>query len=162
MSGYLLEDLERLGGTLLSEGIFSEDDFFEAVCEQPMVVQALSPFTVTTRIDRMHCKPWGLEGGGEAAGNGIAIRHKGVWDNDLPNAKIFNVRLERGDAYKMLSGGGGGFGSPFKRDADAVAHDVREGYVSREAAEKLYGVVLDDSCDVKPSETQQLRSKALV
>lgn len=42
MSGYLLEDLERLGGTLLSEGIFSEDDFFEAVCEQPMVVQALS------------------------------------------------------------------------------------------------------------------------
>jgi N-methylhydantoinase B len=29
-----------------------------------MVVQALSPFSVTTRIDRMHCKPWGLEGGG--------------------------------------------------------------------------------------------------
>lgn len=71
-----------------------------------MVVQALSPFSVTTRIDRMHCKPWGLEGGGEAAGNGIAIRHKGEWSSDLPNAKIFNVRLERGDAYKMLSGGG--------------------------------------------------------
>jgi N-methylhydantoinase B len=127
-----------------------------------MVVQALSPFSVTTRIDRMHCKPWGLEGGGEAAGNGIAIRHKGEWSSDLPNAKIFNVRLERGDAYKMLSGGGGGFGSPFKRDANAVAHDVREGYVSREAAEKLYGVVLDDSGEVKSSETQQLRSKALV
>jgi N-methylhydantoinase B len=61
----------------------------------------------------------------------------------------------------MLSGGGGGFGSPFKRDAVAVAHDVREGYVSREAAEKLYGVVLDENCEVKPSETQQLRSKAL-
>ena len=126
-----------------------------------MVVQALSPFSVTTRIDRMHCKPWGLEGGGEAAGNGIAIRHKGEWSSDLPNAKIFNVRLERGDAYKMLSGGGGGFGSPFKRDANAVAHDAREGYVSREAAEKLYGVVLDDNFEVKPSETQQLRSKAL-
>ena len=109
----------------------------------------------------MHCKPWGLEGGGEAAGNGIAIRHKGEWSSDLPNAKIFNVRLERGDAYKMLSGGGGGFGSPFKRDADAVAHDVREGYVSREAAEKLYGVVLDDNFEVKPSETQLLRRKAL-
>lgn len=50
---------------------------------------------------------------------------------------------------------------PFKRDAHAVAHDVREGYVSREAAEKLYGVVLDDKCEVKLAETKQLRSKAL-
>ncbi len=69
--------------------------------------------------------------------------------------------MERGDAYKMLSGGGGGFGSPFKRDAQAVAHDVREGYVSREAAEKLYGVMLDDNGEVMSSETQTLRSKAL-
>jgi N-methylhydantoinase B len=122
-------------------------------------VQALSPFTVTTRIDRMHCKPWGLDGGGEAAGNGIAIRHKGEWKTDLPNAKIFNVRLERGDAYKMLSGGGGGFGNPFKRDAQKVAHDVREGYVSQEAAEKLYGVALNDSGEVNASQTTQLRSK---
>jgi N-methylhydantoinase B len=33
-----------------------------------MVVQALSPFSVTTRIDRMHCKPWGLDGGGGGVG----------------------------------------------------------------------------------------------
>ena len=125
-----------------------------------MVVQALSPFSVTTRIDRMHCKPWGLEGGGEAAGNGIAIRHKGVWEEDLPNAKIFNVRLERGDAYKMLSGGGGGFGHPHRRDAAQVAHDVREGYVSREAAEKLYGVSLDEQFEVKQTETHALRTNA--
>ena len=39
-----------------------------------MVVQALSPFSLTTRIDRMHCKPWGLDGGDEAAGNSIGIR----------------------------------------------------------------------------------------
>jgi N-methylhydantoinase B/oxoprolinase/acetone carboxylase alpha subunit len=36
----------------------------------------------------------------------------------------------------MLSGGGGGFGNPFKRDPLKVAEDVREGYVSRAAAEK--------------------------
>ena len=124
-----------------------------------MIVQALSPFSVTTRIDRMHCKPWGLEGGGEAAGNGIAIRHKGEWEHDLPNAKIFNVRLERGDAYKMLSGGGGGFGNPFNRDPLKVAEDVREGYVSRQAAEELYGVVLDDQFLIKEVETNFLRTK---
>jgi N-methylhydantoinase B len=125
-----------------------------------MVVQALSPFSVTTRIDRMHCKPWGLDGGGEAAGNGIAIRHKGEWKTDLPNAKIFNVRLERGDAYKMLSGGGGGFGSPYKRDPSAVAFDVKEGYVSKESAEKLYGVILNDDFEVMMAETKKLRSKS--
>jgi N-methylhydantoinase B len=110
----------------------------------------------------MHCKPWGLDGGGEAAGNGIAIRHKGAWNNDLPNAKIFNVRLERGDAYKMLSGGGGGFGNPFKRDPQKVAHDAHEGYVSREAAEKLYGVVLDEHFNIKVEETDTLRTPTRV
>ena len=54
-----------------------------------MVVQALSPFSLTTRIDRMHCRePWGLDGGGAAAGNSIGIRRKGRWEIDTPNAKI--------------------------------------------------------------------------
>jgi N-methylhydantoinase B len=123
-----------------------------------MVVQALSPFTVTTRIDRVHCKPWGLEGGGDAMGNGLAVRHKGEWKTDHPNAKIFNVRLERGDAYKMLSGGGGGFGNPLERDAELVAEDVREGYVSRAQAENLYGVVLDDGLQINAQETAQRRA----
>jgi N-methylhydantoinase B len=61
---------------------------------------------------------------------------------DLPNAKIFNVRLNRGDAYMMQSGGGGGFGDPFERDPELVAEDVREGYVSAAVAHKVYGVVL--------------------
>lgn len=123
-----------------------------------MLVQAFSPFTVTTRIDRVHCKPWGLEGGGEAMGNGLAVRHKGEWKTDHPNAIIFNVRLERGDAYKMLSGGGGGFGDPLERDAERVAEDVREGYVSRAQAENLYGVVLDDGLQVHAQETAQRRA----
>lgn len=125
-----------------------------------MVVQALSPFAVTTRIDRMHCKPWGLEGGHEAAGNGIAIRKQGEWDDSMPNAKIFNVRLERGDAYKMLSGGGGGFGDPRGRDPEAVADDVREGYVSVEAARDKYGVALTAAGTVDAAATAALRERA--
>jgi len=39
-----------------------------------------------------------------------------------------------------------------------VAEDVREGYVSREAAEKLYGVVLDDKCQVNEAQTSALRA----
>jgi N-methylhydantoinase B len=122
-----------------------------------MVVQALSPFSLTTRIDRMHCKPWGLEGGAEAAGNSIGIRRNGRWEMDLPNAKIFNVRLNRGDAYMMQSGGGGGFGDPMERDPDLVAEDVREGYVSRAVAQNVYGVVLTAEGDIDVVATRSRR-----
>lgn len=109
-----------------------------------MVVQALSPFTLTTRIDRMHCKPWGLEGGHDAMGNSIGIRTNGEWKDDLPNAKVFGVRIRKGDAYVMRSGGGGGFGAPLERDPELVLADVQQGYVSVEAARGSYGVVIAD------------------
>lgn len=38
--------------------------------------------------------------------------------------------------------GGGGYGNPFKRDPQAVLNDVVFRYVSLEAAEKDYGVVI--------------------
>jgi N-methylhydantoinase B len=122
-----------------------------------MVVQALSPFSLTTRIDRMHCKPWGLEGGGEAAGNSVGIRRNGKWEIDLPNAKVFNVRLGRGEAYMMRSGGGGGFGDPMERDPELVADDVREGYVSPALALNVYGVVLTTGGEVDVVATQARR-----
>jgi N-methylhydantoinase B len=123
-----------------------------------MVVQALSPFSLTTRIDRMHCKPWGLHGGGDAMGNGIGIRRNEVWEDTLPNAKIFGVRLGRGDAYMMQSGGGGGFGDPRTRDPERVARDVREGYVSRERAKDLYGVVVQSDGTLDAKGTSDLRA----
>ncbi|WP_372621775.1 hydantoinase B/oxoprolinase family protein [Falsiroseomonas sp.] len=125
-------------------------------CEQ--VVQALAPFQLTTRIDRMHCRPWGLDGGGEAAGNGIGLRRNGEWQAEFPNAKVFNVRLRPGDAYMMRSGGGGGFGPPVERDPQAVARDVREGYVSRGVALDTYRVVLDAAGVVDEAATRALRA----
>jgi N-methylhydantoinase B len=68
------------------------------------------------------------------------------------------VRLERGDAYKMLSGGGGGFGDPLERDLDAVALDVREGYVSAEVAREVYRVALDAKGQVDHDATRVLRA----
>jgi N-methylhydantoinase B len=126
-------------------------------CEQ--VVQALAPFQLTTRIDRVHCRPWGLDGGQDAAGNGIGLRRGGTWQHDFPNAKVFNVRLKTGDAYMMRSGGGGGFGAPLQRDPALVARDVREGYVSRAAALDSYRVVLDGEGGVDAAATAALRAR---
>ncbi len=125
-----------------------------------MVVQALSPFTLTTRIDRMHCKPWGLDGGHDAMGNSIGIRTNGQWNDDLPNAKVFGVRIKKGDAYVMRSGGGGGFGTPLERDPDLVLADVHQGYVSPEAARTSYGVIIADGA-VDADATRDLRRRML-
>jgi len=86
------------------------------------------------------------------------VRHKGEWKTDHANAKIFNVRLERGDAYRMLSGGGGGFGDPLERDMDKVAEDVREGYVGAEVARQVYRVALDAQGRVDAEATRTLRA----
>jgi N-methylhydantoinase B len=123
-----------------------------------MVVQALTPFAVTTRIDRMHCKPWGLHGGKDAAGNSIGLRKAGQWETDMPNAKVFGVRLRHGDAYMMQSGGGGGFGSPLERDPALVAYDVQEGYVSMAAARSDYGVVVSETGVLDVAATETLRA----
>jgi N-methylhydantoinase B len=44
--------------------------------------------------------------------------------------------------YRSLSPGGGGYGDPKTRDPARVLRDVRDGVVSREAAERDYGVAI--------------------
>ena len=46
-----------------------------------------------------------------------------------------------GAVWRYMTNGGGGWGNPLERDLDAIAWDVRQGYVSRGAAERDYGVV---------------------
>ncbi len=45
----------------------------------------------------------------------------------------------------VCGGGGGGWGDPLDRDAEAVLADVVEERVSRASAERDYGVVITDS-----------------
>jgi N-methylhydantoinase B len=44
---------------------------------------------------------------------------------------------------EIVTGTGGGFGSPLEREPERVREDVLDGYVTRESAEQDYGVVLD-------------------
>jgi N-methylhydantoinase B len=48
-----------------------------------------------------------------------------------------------GEVLVNNAGGGGGWGDPLERPVDEVVEDVRQGYVSVEAAGRDYGVVLD-------------------
>ncbi len=50
--------------------------------------------------------------------------------------------LRTGDILRLETGGGGGYGHPFDRPAEAVLHDVQDGFVSVDAAARHYGVIL--------------------
>jgi N-methylhydantoinase B len=55
--------------------------------------------------------------------------------------------------------GGGGYGKPFARDPERVAADVRQGLVSRAAAARDYGVVVDEAGDLDIEATRQRRAE---
>ena len=48
-----------------------------------------------------------------------------------------------GDLVRIHTAGGGGWGDPLEREADQVLDDVLDGFVSIEAAQNSYGVLID-------------------
>ena len=65
--------------------------------------------------------------------------------------------IPAGDRLIVEMPGGGGYGDPLSRDPDAVARDVRLGFVSIDAAQQEYGVVLDAAAQVDVAATESLR-----
>jgi len=127
------------------------------------VVRARADITLNTQSERAHCRPWGLGGGLEGSGNAVALRIGGAWKTDFPNAKVLVAQIKAGDAFRLRSGGGGGYGVPLLRPIEDVREDVRQGYVTVEAAAELYGVVIDpETFAVDEASTARLRAAAPV
>ncbi len=66
--------------------------------------------------------------------------------------------LEDGETIVSIACGGGGYGPPPERDPERVRHDVSEGWVSRERAESVYGVVLDERGELDAEATERRRA----
>ncbi|MEQ9688465.1 MAG: hypothetical protein RLO48_01935, partial [Bauldia litoralis] len=60
-------------------------------------------------------------------------------DANLTPSKFAHVPIRAGDRVHVAISGGGGWGDPARRDPEAVAHDVAEGYISTASAERDYG-----------------------
>jgi N-methylhydantoinase B len=82
-----------------------------------------------------------------------------IEDFDTPG-KVAGHFVEEGATVVVRSAGGGGYGDPLLRDAERVAADVREGYVSLNAAIRLYGVVLKADGTVDADATAGLRQRS--
>jgi N-methylhydantoinase B len=99
--------------------------------------------------------PYGLFGGKQGSCN-MAYINKGMKDEALLPCKGV-VSLQSGGSFSSYPSGGGGWGDPKKRDAEKVRMDVKNGYVSREAAEEVYGVVLDKELNIDKERTAKTR-----
>ncbi|HEX6979701.1 MAG TPA: hydantoinase B/oxoprolinase family protein [Alphaproteobacteria bacterium] len=106
------------------------------------VVRAVDDIMFNAQIDRVDCRPWGLFGGLSGLGNEVSLRRDGQ-EIRFPTGKVLAQYLKKGDVYTLRSGGGGGYGSPLDRKFEDVEYDVRQGYVSIEAARAQYGVEID-------------------
>jgi N-methylhydantoinase B len=80
-----------------------------------------------------------------AAGSGRCVVNLGRADERVLKPLSDGNIVRRGDRIRIETGGGGGFGHPYDRDADRVLEDVACGFVSRDSAERDYGVVLRPS-----------------
>lgn len=115
---------------------------------------------LTILANRVRVPPWGIDGGGEGAPAGFLLESDGA---DLREAapelgsKASAVALADGDLVAQLTAGGGGWGDPLERDPELVRRDVQLGYVSREAAERIYGVVLSEEGAVDEDATAACR-----
>jgi N-methylhydantoinase B len=95
------------------------------------------------------CAHFELVRGGDVLaqmGRGEAIERLQDADGEysvLPSVSAGAV-IRRGEVVNVRLQNGGGYGDPIERDPAAVERDVADGAVSRERAERVYGVVPGD------------------
>jgi N-methylhydantoinase B len=88
------------------------------------------PFAMTCALGRTDFPPFGVAGGADGATNLVEVRRADGTLVQLKRTTAFP--LARGDRVVVLTGGGGGYGDPARRDPRAAELDHVRGFVSRE------------------------------
>lgn len=104
------------------------------------VYRFLYPSTALTLVKKTKSAPWGIAGGHDGEAGHVIVR-PGT-DREEVTGAIYQS-FDEGDVLSNNSGGGGGWGDPFRRDPQKVLWDVINDYVSVESARRDYGVVID-------------------
>jgi N-methylhydantoinase B len=103
----------------------------------------------------------GLAGGGPAGGSNTVVIDPGA-ANERILGMTADIEAPAGITIVMNGAGGGGYGDPMEREIEAVEDDVRDGYVSIDAAAEHYGVVFSERTGrVDEGATRALREAAL-
>jgi N-methylhydantoinase B len=108
------------------------------------------------RTDRRRFLPYGLAGGRPGTPSGNVLNPAGE-ARELPGKCTITVR--RGDVFRHVLAGAGGWGDPLERDPERVRQDVVEEKIGAAYARREYGVVVDTATgQVRGPETAALRA----
>jgi N-methylhydantoinase B len=122
--------------------------------------QILGDSRFTTRNGRELTPPAGRDGGLPGT-TSLLVLNPGTDGEREIHADDGQVLLGPGDVLSLGQAGGGGYGDPVARPAAEVLADVREGYVSPEAAREHYRAVVRETgggWELDAAETERLRS----
>lgn len=102
-------------------------------------------------------RPWGFEGGAEGHTASLRLIDKQGAETELVS-KVPYHKVKAGEQLVSFGPCGGGYGDPLKRSPNAVLGDVLEGFISADAAQSDYGVVVKDkSLDQAATEAERAR-----
>ncbi len=110
--------------------------------------------------ERGRFAPPGVEGGGPGALNRFEWESDAGARTPAMASKTVDIRLRRGQAVRLETPGGGGYGTARARAPAAVAEDVRLGYVTVVGARRDYACVIDGEGHLDDAATAALRAKA--
>jgi N-methylhydantoinase B len=82
---------------------------------------------VSLWFERTLTPGWGLFGGGEGRATTVLV-DRGHGPEEL--LKVNRLPLPRGSRIAVYTGGGGGYGDPAERSAEALERDLQDGYVT--------------------------------
>jgi N-methylhydantoinase B len=111
--------------------------------------------TLQVRSDRHVHRPFGLYGGSPGAPSQNTLNPEG--ENRPLNSKL-TMTIRRGDVFRHVLAGGGGWGDPLERDPAHVLRDVRNEFLSVAKAAADYGVVIAGDA-VDEAATARLRAE---
>ena len=83
--------------------------------------------------------PKGIAGGGDAALNVFQYEQDDGWHSPPLTSKMRGITLKAGQAVRLQTPGGGGYGRADDRSYEAIARDVARGLMSDVEADAVYG-----------------------
>lgn len=92
---------------------------------------------LTAGYTRSKFPAWAMEGGKEGSPNLVEFRP--TVGEPARYAFVSGLSTKPGDVIRVITGNGGGYGDPKRRDPARVAEDVKNGLITPERAAAIYG-----------------------
>jgi N-methylhydantoinase B len=101
--------------------------------ELEMAVEVAEPAIANTAGDGVRHGACGILGGEDGRPHRYVLKSAGQPDRPLKTKEV-GIMIRPGDVLDVRSGGGGGYGEPGERSAEARAGDLRQGFVTERRA----------------------------